>query len=155
MWLNNMPTISLTGASPRKGHHIVVHIKRHSDSLASLSDDAPKVLKVHVIQASKVEDLSSLRLTAEDNSDSSRYYSWDGPQLLGDAVSARATDERAARQQHFVLTRPKGWRGAEDEIEINAWDGPSWEGGLDFIAFVEFEGGQVLRTDVQTADIVS
>ncbi|KAG8833061.1 hypothetical protein FRC17_000066 [Serendipita sp. 399] len=154
MWLSNMPTITADGTSPRRGHHLIVHMKRHAKSSTELSGEPPKVLKVHVFQTSTVDGLSSLYPTGEDDSDSSRYYSWSGPELLGDVALANATDERAARQQHFVLTRPKGWRGVDDEIEIQAWDGPSWQGGLDFVAFVEFEGGRVLRTGVQTADVV-
>ncbi|CCA69112.1 hypothetical protein PIIN_03012 [Serendipita indica DSM 11827] len=145
MWANNMPGLNSNPQS--SGHNITVHIRRQSES--ALTDDAPKVLKLHVVQTSSLNDLTSFA----SNLDSTRYFSWDGPQLQG-LTAQESLDESAAIEHKFVLTRPRGWRGFDDEIEIQAWKGPTWAGGRDFVALVEFEGGKVLRTDVQSADVV-
>ncbi|PVG03364.1 hypothetical protein CPB86DRAFT_695887 [Serendipita vermifera] len=153
MWQNAMPSINTSGASnTRKGQHITVHIKRTPGvATGALSASPPKVAKLHVAQVSKVDDLKSVT----SSNDEASYYAWSAPQLMSDRVAAGAyDDETAARREHFVLTRPVGWRGFQDEIELQAWDGPTWGQGKDFVAIVEFEGGKVLRSDPIAADVV-
>lgn len=151
MWQNNMPHISVTGTTPRRGQNITVHIKRTpSTANAALANTVPSVLRLHVAQVSAVEELVAIT----EASNEAKYYTWDAPQLKGDSIAALANDEGAAIREQFFLTRPVGWRGFPNEIELQAWNGPKWGGGMDFIALVEFEGGKVLRSGVQTADVV-
>lgn len=156
MWKNNMPGITQPGGPPRRnGQHITVHITRTKESTSENGENAqtaisgppPRVLKLHVAQISNVNDLSACA------SDESRSYTWSSPQLLGDAIAAQAEDENAARIHRFLLKRPDGWRGIPNDIELQAWDGPTWPERSDFVAIVEFENGQVLRSEVQTADV--
>jgi len=153
MWQNNMPHISISGSAARRGQNITVHIKRSpsepTDTDTGLASAAPSVLKLHVAQVGAVEELVSI---TEPNE--SKYYTWEAPQLKGEAIAALADNEAEAIKEQFVLTRPLGWRGVADEIELQAWNGPTWASGMDFIALVEFEGGKVLRSGVQTADVV-
>jgi hypothetical protein len=141
MWQNNMPHISISGSAARRGQNITVHIKR-SPSDTGLASAAPSVLKLHVAQVGAVEELVSIT-----ESNESKYYTWE-------AIAALADNEAEAIKEQFVLTRPLGWPGVSDEIELQAWNGPTWASGMDFIALVEFEGGKVLRSGVQTADVV-
>lgn len=146
-----MPHISISGSAPRRGQNITVHIKRTPGaSEASLASTAPSVLKLHVAQVGTVDELVSIT----DASNASRYYTWEAPQLKGAAIAALADNEADAIKEQFVLTRPVGWRGVPDEIELQAWNGPTWDSGMDFIALVELDGGNVLRSGVQTADVV-
>jgi hypothetical protein len=152
MWKNNMPRITTPGEQPRRnGQHVTVHITRTKEATSETAADGestpPRVLKLHVAQASDISDLSACA------SDEDRSYTWNSPELLGEAVAAQAENEASAIRHHFVLKRPEGWRGIPNEIELQAWDGPTWRERSDFVVLVEFEGGVVLRSDVQTADV--
>jgi hypothetical protein len=151
MWANAQPRISASGASNTPpGQHITVHIKRAPKvATDELSATPPKVVKLHVAQVSKVDDLRSVT-----SSNNETYYAWNSPQLMDRSIVATEYDENAARKEHLVLTRPIGWRGFQDEIELQAWDGPTWGTGKDFVAMVELEGGKVLRSDPIAADVV-
>jgi hypothetical protein len=140
----------------RKGQHITVHIRRTRPDAAALAS-APPVLvkKLHVVQTSSIDNLAGFNASSTVSGEGSNYHSWDVGAPPNDAVpQAGATEERTAVQEHLAMIRPIGWRGIPDEIEVQAWDGPDWGERKDFVALVEFEGGLVLRSEVQAADVV-
>jgi hypothetical protein len=113
------------------------------------------VKKLHAIQTNSIDNLAGFTSSSTASGEGSNYYSWDAPAASADAApQAGAMEEGRARREHLAMIRPIGWRGIPDEIEVQAWDGPDWGEGKDFVALVEFEGGLVLRSDVQTADVV-
>lgn len=159
MWQNNMPHIT-SGASNqtrRKGQHVTVHIKRTRPDSATLASSPPVIVKkLHVIQTSSIDNLAGFTTSLTVSGEGSNYYSWDVPAPSSDtAPQAGAVEEGTAIRENSAMIRPIGWRGIPDELEVQAWDGPDWGEGKDFVALVEFEGGLVLRSDVQTADVVS
>lgn len=142
-----MPSV---GQTARKGHHITVHIKREPVSPSTaLATTTPTILRLHVAQVSSAEALLSV-----SSSDPGQCYTWDSPLLKGVEFAGLVSDESSAQREHHLLMRPIGWRGVENEVEIQAWDGPRWGQGKDFVALVEFDSQKVLRSDVQTADVV-
>jgi len=159
MWQNNMPRISRgpSDQARRNGQHITVHIKRTRPDSASLASTPPVVVKrLHVIQTSSLDNLASFHASPTTSGESSNYYSWDAyPDSSTAGSQAGGVEEDAVRNENMALVRPIGWRGFPDEIEVQAWDGPDWGASKDFVALVEFEGGSVLRSDVQMADVVS
>jgi hypothetical protein len=158
MWQDNMPRITHGPAdgNRRNGQHIIVYIKRTQPDSAELASTPPVLVKkLHVVQASSVDDLASFNASHMTSGEGSDYYSWDMPAGSVDASpQAGAMEESMARREHLAMIRPIGWRGIPDEIEVQAWDGPDWGPGKDFVAIVEFEGGLVLRSDVHTAEVV-
>ncbi|KIM25395.1 hypothetical protein M408DRAFT_26186 [Serendipita vermifera MAFF 305830] len=154
MWQNNMPRISVSGQAARKGQHMTVHIKRTKPDSSTLSNTPPVVTRLHAFQINSADQLAAFTSSSNLSGEGSNYFSWAVPSASSNDAQAGAVDETTARQQNVALVRPTGWRGYPDEIEIQAWDGPDWGAGKDFVAVVEFEGGLVLRSDVQTADTV-
>jgi len=152
MWVDQMPG---SDSYYTKRHHIFVKIRRSTTEgpngvPKTLSTTLPaRVTGLHAIQIGSLDDLGSfIPSSGVDGEGEGNYHSWEiSP------TGIWKSDER-----HLALIMPERNKIISPglgELSISAGSGPIWEAERQYIAFVEFEGGQVLRSNVGNAGITT